>query len=73
MNKYNNWIYRGLDVGLATNGNGNIEVVVRDSESGDQGNLVFGNRDTKEEIVTRIGEEVFFWISLMKEQLDYDE
>ena len=70
-NKYNNWIYRSLDIGLAVNGNGNSEIVVKDSESGEQGNLVFSNSsDTKEEIIQRIGEEVYSWLSLMFDQMD---
>lgn len=68
-NKYNNWIYRSLDIGLATNGNGNSEVVVKDCESSEQGNLVFSTADTKEEIIQRIGEEVYFWLSLMMDQM----
>ena len=71
MSKYNNWIYRSLDIGLAVNGNGNSEIVVKDSESGEQGNLVFSNSsDTKEEIIQRIGEEVYSWLSLMFDQMD---
>jgi len=70
-NKYNNWIYRSLDVGLAVNGNGDSEVVVKDCESGIQGNLVFGNNtDTKEEIIKRIGEEIYSWMSLMMDQME---
>lgn len=72
-NKYNTWIYRSLDVGLATNGNGNSEVVVKDNESGEQGNLVFSNIDTKEEIIQRIGEEVYSWLSMMMDQLSEDD
>lgn len=70
-NKYNNWIYRSLDIGLAVNGNGNSEIVVKDNESGEQGNLVFSNSsDTKEEIIQRIGEEVYSWLSLMFDQMN---
>ena len=70
-NKYNNWIYRSLDVGLAVNGNGDSEVVVKDCESCIQGNLVFGNNtDTKEEIIKRIGEEIYSWMSLMMDQME---
>ena len=72
-NKYNNWIYRSLDIGLAANGNGDAEVVVKDCESSEQGNLVFGKTDTKEEIIERIGEEVYSWLSLMFDQLDDED
>lgn len=70
MNKYNNWIHRSLDIGLAVNGIGNSEVVVIDTESGTQGKLVFSKADTEEEITRRIGEEVYSWLSLMTDQLD---
>ena len=73
MSKYNNWIYRSLDIGLAVNGNGESEVVVMDLESSIQGNLVFGKADTKEEIIQRIGEEIYSWLSLMVDQLDDTE
>ena len=72
-NNYNNWIYRSLDIGLAANGNGDAEVVVKDCESSEQGNLVFGKTDTKEEIIERIGEEVYSWLSLMFDQLDDED
>ena len=73
MSKYNNWIYRSLDVGLAVNGNGESEVVVMDPESSTQGKFVFGKADTKEEIIQRIGEEIYSWLSLMVDQLDDTE
>ena len=73
MSKYNNWIYRSLDIGLSVNGNGESEVVVIDPESSIQGNLVFGKADTKEEIIQRIGEEIYSWLSLMIDQLDDTE
>ena len=73
MSKYNNQIYRSLDIGLAVNGNGESEVVVIDPESSTQGNLVFGKADTKEEIIQRIGEEIYSWLSLMIDQLDDTE
>lgn len=66
-NKYNNWIYRSLDIGLAVNGNNDIEVVVKDCESGEQGNLVFSDTDTN--VLARIGSEVYYWIELMIDQL----
>ena len=69
----NNWIYRDLEIGLAANGNGESEVVVKDDESELQANLVFSSDDTREEIIQRIGEEVYSWLSLMFDQLDYDE
>lgn len=69
----NNWIYRSLEIGLAANSNGDSEVVVKDSESDLQGNLVFSNEDTKEEIIRRIGEEVYSWLTLMYDQLDDEE
>ena len=69
-NKYNNWIYRSLDIGLATNGNGNWEVVVKDSENGEQGNLAYSTADTNEEIIERIGKEIYYWLSLMMDQLE---
>ena len=72
-NKFNNWIYRSLEIGLAANGNCDSEVVVEDPESGLQSNLVFSNNDTKEEIIERIGEEVYSWLSLMFDQLDDEE
>lgn len=72
-NKYNNWIYRSLDIGLAVNGNDQAEVVVRDCESGEQGNLVFGADDTKEEIIQRIGEEVYSWLVLMFDQMEDED
>ena len=72
-NKYNNWIYRSLDIGLAVNGNDQAEVVVRDCESGEQGNLVFGADDAKEEIIQRIGEEVYSWLVLMFDQMEDED
>lgn len=69
----NNWIYRSLDIGLAVNGNEQAEVVVKDSESGEQGNLVFGKDDTKEEMIQRIGEEVYSWLSLMFDQMEDED
>lgn len=69
-NEYNDWIYRSLDIGLAVNSNGDIEVVIQEPESGDQGNLVFSKSDTKEEIVERIGMEVYDWIDWMKEEFE---
>ena len=72
MSKNNDWIYRSLDIGLAVNGNGDSEVVVKDNESSIQGNLVFSKADTKEEFIRRIGEEVYDWLLLMIDQL-YDE
>lgn len=72
-NNCNNWIYRSLEIGLAANGNGDSEVVVKDSESDLQGNLVFSKEDTREEIIQRIGEEVYSWLTLMYDQLDDEE
>ena len=72
-NKYNNWIYRSLDIGLAVNGNEDAEVVVRDGESGEQGNLVFSSVDTKEEMIQRIGEEVYSWLLLMFDEIEDEE
>ena len=69
-NNYNNWIYRSLDIGLAVNGNGNIEMSVKDNENGREYILVFSNADTKEEIIQRIGTEIYSWIELMKMQID---
>ncbi len=63
MNKYTNWIYRSLDIGLTVNGAGQVEVVVKDPESGVQGNLIFDR--LSDTIVQRIGEEVYSWLSLM--------
>lgn len=67
-----NWIYRNLEIGLAVNGNGNSEVVVKDGESEIQLNLVFSSDDTREEIIRRIGAEVYSWLSLMMDQMDDD-
>ena len=75
-NKLSNWIYRSLDIGLAVSEDNDIEVIVKDCETGIQENLVFNKKDKfdREEIVERIGEAVYSWISLMKEQLeDKDE
>lgn len=69
-NKYNNWIYRSLDLGLAVNGNGDIEISEMDGESGERYNLTFGNSDAKEEIIQRIGTEIYSWIELMKDEVD---
>lgn len=69
-NKYNNWMYRSLDIGLAVNENGNIEMSVKNDESGREFILVFSNADAKEEIIQRIGTEIYSWISLMKMQID---
>lgn len=73
MNKYNNWIYRSLDLGLAVNGNGEAEVIVKDCESGINGNLVFSEADTKEEIIQRIGTEIYSWVALMKDEVEEEE
>lgn len=70
MNKYNNWIYRSLDIGLAVNENGNIEMSVKDDENGRDFILAFSNADAKEEIIQCIGTEIYSWISLMKMQID---
>ena len=72
-NKYNNWIYRSLDIGLAVNGNKDAEVVVKDGESGEQANLVFGTADTREEMIQRIGEEVYSWLLLMFDEIEDEE
>lgn len=69
-NKYNNWLDRSLDIGLAVNGNGNIEMSVKDDENGREYILMFSNVDTKEEIIQRIGTEIYSWISLIKMQID---
>lgn len=69
----NNWIYRNLEIGLAVNGNGDSEVVVKDGESEIQLNLVFSSDDTREEIIRRIGAEVYSWLSLMMDQMDEAE
>ena len=71
-NKYNNWIYRSLDLGLAANGNGDIEVVVKDGESGEQGHIV-SNCEDKEWTIRRIGEEVYSWLTLVLDQADEEE
>ena len=72
-NKYNNWIYRSIDIGLAVNGNGNIEIAEKDGESGEEYGLSFHiGTDTKEEIIQRIGEEVFSWLSLMFDEIEED-
>jgi len=74
MNKYTNWIYRSLDIGLAVNGAGQVEVVVKDPESGVQGNLIFDRpSDTAEDMMQRIGEEVYSWLSLMFDQVKEKE
>ena len=70
MNKYNNWIHRSLDIGLAVNGNGNIEMSVKDDENEREYIFIFSNADTKEEIIQCIGTEIYSWISLMKMQID---
>ena len=74
MNKYSNWIYRSLDIGLAVSEHGTSEVIVRDNESGIQTNLVF-DKDvyTEEEISRQIGDEIYSWILLMKDQLEEDD
>ena len=69
-NKYNNWIYHSLNLNLAVNGNGDIEISEMDGESGERYNLRFGNSDTKEEIVERIGTEIYSWIELMKDEVE---
>lgn len=72
-NKYNNWIYRSLEINLAANENGNSEVIVKDCESGERGNLVFSDLDTKEDMIERIGSEVYSWLLLMFDQLEDEE
>lgn len=74
MSKDNNWIYKSLDVGLSVNGNGDSEVVVKDNESGFQANLVFSKDTyTEEEIAQQIGDEIYSWLLLMKDQLNDEE
>lgn len=70
VNKYNNWIYRSLDIGLAVNGNGNIEMSVEDDKNGREYILIFSNADTEEEIIQRIGTEIYSWIELMKDEVE---
>lgn len=73
MNNNIDWIYRSLDIGLAANNKGDAEVVVKDSESGLQANLVFDSQNTKEETIKEIGEEIYSWILIMFDQLDEDD
>lgn len=65
---------RSLDVELSVNKHGTSEVIVRDNESGIQTNLVF-DKDvyTEEEISRQIGDEIYSWILLMKDQLNDEE
>ena len=65
MNKWNNWVSKELDVDLSVNGNGDIEVVITENESGDFGKLVFDKKDTEEDIIGRVGTEIYSWISMM--------
>lgn len=70
MNKYNNWTTRTLDVDLTVNGNGDVDVIVTHNESSDYAKFVFSKRDTKEEIIERIGTEIYSWIELMKDEVE---
>ena len=73
-NKYNNWIYRSLDIGLAVNENGDIEIAEKDGESGEEYGLSFHiGTDKKEEIIQRIGAEIYSWIELMKDEVEEQE
>lgn len=68
-NKYNSWIHRLIYLDIETNGNGDIEINEMDQESGERYNLAFSNVDTKEEIIERIGTEIYSWIQLMMEEM----
>ena len=70
VNKYNTWIHHSLGIELAVNGNGNIEMSEKDDKNGREYILVFSNTDTEEEIIQRIGTEIYSWIELMKMQID---
>lgn len=72
-NKYNNWIDRTLDVDLAVNGNGDVDVVVTDNESSSYGKFTFIQKDTMEEIIQRIGTEIYSWIELMRDEVEEEE
>ena len=74
-NKMRNWIFRALDIGLTVSNGNDIEVVVKDCETGIQENLVFNSEDKfdTEEIIERIGEAVYSWIALMEEQLEDED
>ena len=73
IDKYNNWIDRTLDVDLAVNGNGNIEMSVKDDENRREYILLFSNADTEEEIIQRIGTEIYSWIELMRDEVEEEE
>lgn len=73
-NKYNTWIYRGLDLGLAVNGADAIDVTIKDGESGEDSQLTFNRKtDAWSEISKRIGDEVLSWVLLMIDQIDDEE
>ena len=69
-NKYNNWIARTLDVDLAVNGTGDVDVVITDIETNNYGKFAFSRRETKEEIIERVGAEIYSWITLMQNQAE---
>lgn len=72
-NKYNNWITRTLDVDLTVNGNGDVDVIATHNESSDYAKFVFSKKDTREEIIQRIGTEIYSWIELMKDEVEEEE
>lgn len=69
-NAWNTRVSRNLKLRLTVDGNYGIQVDERDTESGEDYRLVFdGNTETKNEIIKRIGEEIYSWISLMIDEV----
>lgn len=67
------WTDRNLTIDISVSTMEEIIIDVNDEESGEQSRLVFSDADNDEYIIHRIGEEIYSWISLMRDEMKEEE
>ena len=65
-------LIKNLDLELYVNSEGRTMITTFEPESGESYRMDFGINETADEIAERIGREIYSWIELMKDEVEYE-